>query len=819
MRKIFHKSVIAGLTRNPMNTVKHLLTISRGLRVKPAMTDLWVLFWVLLFASCNTTKYIPQGEYLLDRVDIQMDDKGADKAVLLPYVQQNAIASKLGLGIYNLVNNDSNFIKKFIRKIGEPPVIFNNNLVNFSVDELSTKMRNLGYLNSTVSAQVDTTGKKAQVIYSIHNDEPYRIRNYTSVLSQLRIRQRQGDRLMNRRDSIRQNNRRDSISIRRDSIGEPQTRRFNWIRRNPQLIKEGSVFDLDVLEKERIRVSAQLRNMGYYTFTEENLHYLADTTLRSNQVDLQMVLADSTVHNVPYTVKRINVYSGYDPLAKDDYKIVDSLEYKGIHIYYDSLHFLRSGVIAEKVMVLPDTLFRERLGESTLSLFQALNCMGRVDLQYAENNYPDSTLLDCNIYLTPGNNHSLQAGVEGTNKAGDIGMALDVSYGNLNIFNGSELFNLHLRGAYEFVSGSSGNEALTHNYYEFGISPSLTYPKLHLPFIGSYMASKFNSQTQYSLSYNAQRRPEYIRNFFNFNWKVNWSSQRSPLSQSLSLLDINYVNMPWKSDKFQYYLNNDVDSLTKFSYANVFTAGIQYHLIYTNANVGRIRQNLYTIRFNAESSGNALGWIMDASNAKKSASGQYDIFGNPFAQYVKGEIDYAETFQLTSSAGLAFHAGVGVAFPYKNSSILPFEKRYYGGGPNNVRGWSTRYLGPGSYNQGRAGDPTTHVGDINLILSAEYRFRLLSWLEPAVFVDAGNIWTIKDYPNQPGGLFQWNQFYKEIALGAGIGLRFDLSFLILRLDAGTRIHDPARAEGDRFALFKGNFFKNSAAYVAIGYPF
>ncbi|GHV23700.1 hypothetical protein FACS189428_7500 [Clostridia bacterium] len=270
------------------------------------------------------------------------------------------------------------------------------------------------------------------------------------------------------------------------------------------------------------------------------------------------------------------------------------------------------------------------------------------------------------------------------------------------------------------------------------------------------------------------------------------------LSQSLSLLDINYVNMPWQSEKFQEYLNNDVDSLTKFSYANVFTAGIQYSLIYTNANVGRLRQNLYTIRFNVESSGNALGWIMDASNAQKSASGQYNILGNPFAQYVKGEMDYAETFQLTASAGLAFHAGIGLAYPYKNSSILPFEKRYYGGGPNSVRGWRTRYLGPGSYNEGRAGDPTTHVGDINLILSAEYRYRLLPWLEPAVFVDAGNIWTIKDYPNQPGGLFQWNKFYKEIALGTGIGLRFDLNFLIFRFAARC---------GRRYGLFRRRYMQ------------
>jgi outer membrane protein assembly factor BamA len=232
-----------------------------------------------------------------------------------------------------------------------------------------------------------------------------------------------------------------------------------------------------------------------------------------------------------------------------------------------------------------------------------------------------------------------------------------------------------------------------------------------------------------------------------------------------------------------------------------------------------MRQNLYTVRFNAETSGNVLNWIFEASHASKSENGEYTIFGNPFAQYIKGDIDFSESFSLSSSDALAFHAGLGVAYPYKNSGILPFEKRYYSGGPNNVRGWSTRYLGPGTYNRGREGDPTTHVGDIKLIVSAEYRLKVLPWLEPAFFVDAGNIWTIKDYPNQPGGLFRWNSFLKEVAVGTGLGLRFDLSFLILRLDAGTRVYDPARPEGDRFALFKGSFFKNSAAYIAIGYPF
>ncbi|MDR2805324.1 MAG: hypothetical protein LBB85_06735, partial [Dysgonamonadaceae bacterium] len=617
---------------------------------------------LVLFTACNTTKYIPAGEYLLDKVEIRIDDEGVDKEALFPYIQQKPNTSKLGLGIYNLVNNDSNFIKKFIRKMGERPVLFNDHLASISVKELSVQMQNMGYLYSTVSAQVDTTGKRAVVNYFIHSGAPYRIRNYSIDLPQLQnLRSAPGTGTGRPDDS----NRRNRVSSSR----APRDRR---------LIEEGAVFDLERLSGERARVSSLLRNQGYYTFTEENLSYLADTASLSGQVDLKMILADTAQSTLPYTVRQVNVFSGYDPLAKEDYKIVDSLEYNGLHIYYDPLHFLRSGVIRDKVLVRPGQLYRERQGKSTYNLFQALNSVGRVDVQY-DLVYPDSTLLDCNIYLTPGNNHSLQTGLGGTNKAGDLGIALDVTYGNLNVFNGSETFNVHVRGAYEFVASQGAGDALVNNYYELGVSPSLIFPKLHLPFIGNYMMNRFNNvKTEYSLGYNIQRRPEYIRNFFNFGWKFNWASQQNRLSQSMSLLDINYVFIPWKSSKFMNYLTNDVNELTRMSYNDVFTAGIAYYLMYTNAEVGRMRQHLYTIRFNAETSGNALYAISKAAHVYRSETNPYTLFNNPFAQYVKGDIDFTETVRLDANSSLAFRAGVGVAYPYLNSMILPFEKRYYG---------------------------------------------------------------------------------------------------------------------------------------------
>jgi len=775
-----------------------------------------VLF-ALFIASCSTTKYIPKGQYLLDKVALKIDSAEIADMQLIDFIKQKPNDSKLGLMIYNMVKNDSNRFKRFIRKIGEPPVIYNPGAVVQSVNELSVEMKNWGFLNSSVQAVADTAGKKVSVNYLIRQGIPYRIRDYSiqlpdSQMNDLARGTRPARNLFSR--LIRRNGQAtDSLVARQSSPNRNIQRPLA-----KSAIKQGSIFNMNLLNEERMRISNILRNQGYYDLTVDNLHYLADTALNSNLVDLSLFLKDTTLTNI-YRIEKIKVFSGYDPLGRQSYTVVDSVNKNGIDIYYDKLHFLRPGVIAGKVTVRQGGLFRERAIASTYGLFQALNCVSRVNIAYKEKNYPDSTLLDCEIYLTPGSIHSFQTRLGGTNNAGDLGVALDVNYGHLNLFNGSENFNIQLKGAYEFVSGKSESNSINPNFYEIGITPSLTFPKLHLPFLGAYLKNDYNMQTQYSLGYNAQKRPEYTRNFFNFKWQISWSDRNNKVTHAINLLDVNYVSMPWKSEFFQQFLNTEIDPLTRLSYSDVFTAGIGYNLIYTNANAGKMRQRLYTVRFNAESSGNALRGLFSLFNAPKNESGQYTIGGNPFAQYLKGTLDFAETFPLSEMSKLAFHTALGLAYPYSNSMILPFEKRFFAGGPNSVRGWRTRYLGPGSFNQGIPGDPTTHVGDIYYILSGEYRQKVLQWLEPTFFIDCGNTWTIRNYEGQPGGLFKWNTFYKELAVGTGIGLRFDFSFFIFRLDAGTRVYDPALPEGKRFMFLKENLWNNSAVYVAIGYPF
>ena len=775
---------------------------------------------LLLILSCSTTKYIPEGQYLLDKVSLKTDSAKNFNVQLLDYIKQKSNDSKFGVMIYNSVKNDSNWFRKAVRKIGEAPVIYSQNYVNQSVNELSIEMKNRGYLNASVSAAVDTIGKKVVVNYRIQEGTPYRIRNYEIQLPDSQMNDLARG-IRPPRNLLRRLIRPDGQIV--DSLANPnrnqQRRRHNTYMLAKSAIKPDNIFDMNRLNEERLRISNILRNQGYYDLTIDNLHYFADSALNTNQVDLRLQLRDTSLTNV-YRIAKVRVFSGYDPVRSERYVVVDSVTAKNdVIIYYNKLHLLRPQLIADKVMIHPGGLFRERARESTYGLFQALNCVSRVDVAYREKNYPDSTLLDCDIYLTPGNIHSFQTRLGGTNNAGDFGVALDVNYGHQNLFNGSEIFNIQLKGAYEFVSGKSATNSVNPNFYELGVMPSLIFSKLHLPFLGAYLQNNYNVQTQYSLGYDVQKRPEYSRDFFNFKWQVRWSNRNNQVTHTIGLIDINYVSMPWKSESFRQYLNTEIDPLTRLSYNDVFTAGLDYSLIYTNANNEKTGQRLHTVRFNAESSGNALRGIFSLSHAKANDTNQYEIGGNPFAQYVKGSIDYAETIPLNVSGKFAFHTAFGLAYPYQNSLILPFEKRFFAGGPNSVRGWRTRYLGPGSFNQGIPGDPTTHVGDISFILSGEYRYKLLSWLEPAYFIDCGNTWTIKDYEGQPCGLFQWNKFYKELAVGTGIGLRFDFSFFIFRLDAGTRVYDPARPEESRFVFLKSNFWNNSAAYIAIGYPF
>lgn len=423
--------------------------------------------------------------------------------------------------------------------------------------------------------------------------------------------------------------------------------------------------------------------------------------------------------------------------------------------------------------------------------------------------------------LTRGKHQSVSFEVEGTNSAGDLGAAASVAFQHRNMFKGSETFMFKLRGAYEAVSGLQSS--LNQDYIELGAEATINFPRFMFPFVSSDFKRRIRATTEFGLQYNYQMRPEFTRIVASAGWSYKWGVQQQRSQHRIDLLDINYLYMPSIDQTFKEdYLEKDENYILKYNYEDRFIVRTGYSYIYNSAGRALMNNsgigNSYTIRLNFESAGNLLYAVAKLGGMKKNASGEYTLLNIPFAQYLKGDFDFAKNLVIDNRNSLAFHFGAGIAIPYGNATMLPFEKRYFSGGANSVRGWSVRDLGPGSF----PGDNNfmNQSGDIKLDASIEYRTRLFWKFRGALFVDAGNIWTIRDYKDQPGGQFEFDKFYKQIAVAYGLGLRLDLDFFVLRFDGGMKAINPAyEKKKDRYPIIHPKFSRDFAFHFAVGYPF
>ena len=287
-------------------------------------------------------------------------------------------------------------------------------------------------------------------------------------------------------------------------------------------------------------------------------------------------------------------------------------------------------------------------------------------------------------------------------------------------------------------------------------------------------------------------------------------------SYKLDLLDLNYIYMPWISDTFREGYLDDVDninSILRYNYEDLFIMKLGFGMSYNGGDEA--------FKLNVETAGNLLGGISSAIGGRRNAEGQYTLFNIAFAQYIKGDFDYTRLFAIDRNNSLAFHFGFGIAYPYGNSKVLPFEKRYFSGGANSVRGWSVRGLGPGGF-KGTNGaiDFINQTGDMKLDINLELRSFLFWKVYGALFVDAGNIWTLRAYEEQPGGQFRFKDFYKQIAVSYGLGIRFNFDFFILRFDMGMKAINPAYStKEEHYALLHPDFSRDFAFHFAVGLPF
>jgi len=753
-----------------------------------------LLYLALSLASCSATKFVPDGSYLLDEVKIHTDNKEIKPSDMRLYVRQNPNSKwfstiKTQLYVYNWSGRDSTkWFNRFLRKIGDAPVIYNESDAIRSQEEIAKAVQNLGYMGASVKRTTKTKKKKLKLFYEITSGKPYIVRTLKYDISDKKIAE----------------------YLRNDST--------------QSMLREGMLFDVNVLDAERQRITDYLLCNGYYKFNKDYITYTADTARNTHQVDLTLHLlpyktyvGDTPKEHFQYKINKINFITDYDVLqssALSSIEINDSLHYNGFPIYYKDKLYLRPKVLVDNLRFASGDLYDERNVQKTYTYFGRLSALKYTNIRFFETQNGDSTQLNCYVMLTKSKHKSISFELEGTNSAGDLGAAASVSFQHRNLFRGSETFMVKFRGAYEAISGLQPGYK-NHNYTEYGVETSINFPNFLFPFLTSDFKRRIKATTEFGLQYNYQLRPEFSRTIASASWSYKWM-QKQKIQHRIDLLDISYLYLPWISSQFQE------DYILKYNYENRLIVRMGYNYSYNSAGGALVNNtittNSYSIRAGFESAGNILYGISKMINMRKNKDGEYAILGIPYAQYLKGDFDFAKNIIIDHRNSLAFHAGIGIAVPYGNAKVVPFEKRYFSGGANSVRGWSVRNLGPGSF----AGDGNfmNQSGDIKLDASIEYRTRLFWKFRGAAFIDAGNIWTIREYENQPGGVFEFDKFYKQIAVAYGLGLRLDLDFFVLRFDGGMKAINPKYKKAkERYPIIHPRFSRDFAFHFAVGYPF
>lgn len=773
-----------------------------------AVSYIILILTAILIAGCSSTKHIPEGKYLLDNVDIEIHgDNSVKKADLVNYLRQAPNHKSLGffklqLATYNLSGRDSSrWYNRWIRRMGQPPVIYDNSLTEASRRQLTQALINRGYMDATVTAESFPApeGKKIDVKYTVSTGEPHRLASVEYLI--------------------------------------PDTAIQNVIFADSALLtlKPGDLFNRDDFEAQRTAITERLRNHGYYAFTKEYITFIADTAENSKDVNLTLTVKpprrsdrDSVPMHRRYFVRNVYFVTDYNATtsAKAAYTVNDTVRYKDITVLYGKDQYLSPKVLEEKNYIKPGQLYSVSELDRTYESLSRLSILKSVNIETLRvGATPDGReWLDIYVLLSRNKKQSVTFDVEGTNSEGDLGFGLGLTYQHRNIAKGSQLLTTRLRMNYESLSGNF-NGLINDRYTEYAAETGITFPRFEFPFASEKMKRRLRVATEFAVSFNYQERPEYTRIIAGAAWKYKWANRENNHRYTFDLIDINYVYLPERTNDFLDQIAPD-NPLLRYSYEDHFIMRMGYTYYRTNrripasTSIGRVglQSSIYTLRASIETAGNLLYAFSKATHQKRHDQ-VYRVFGIQYSQYAKFEIDYGLTRNINTRHAVAFHVGGGIGVPYGNSTVMPFEKRFYAGGANGVRGWSVRTLGPGSYNsRNSVTDFINQCGDIRLDLNFEYRAKLFWVLEGAAFVDGGNIWTIRNYENQPGGEFKLDRFWKQIALAYGVGLRFDFSYFLLRFDLGFKVHNPAQDQ-ERWPIIHPDWHRDATFHFAVGYPF
>ena len=711
---------------------------------------------IIGISSCSTTRVLQDGEFRLRKNKIEvMNDEEFNTNVLTPYLKQKSMGWTPFMPVYNWTNGKGKAWDKLVQKIGVAPVVYDASMVDESIEGIIDHLEYLGYYGSKAESVINLNKRKVDVTYKVTLGKRYPIKEIKLSLPE--------------KGEFRQAYLADTSSV---------------------TIRKGDFLSEEALEKESERSATQLRNQGFFTFSKNNFFFEADTLTDPGSAILNMSIREYTRNASAKDAKPISRF------YIDNVTITSPKSLK-----------IKEKVLIDLNTVRPGSPYSADVVNSTYSRLSSLRVFSSVNVGLTQT---DTNLVDCSIALTQSKLQGFKVNLEAsTNSSGLLGVSPQLSYYHKNIFHGGEWLNLSFMGNFQFKL----NDAIRSN--EFGVSAGLSFPKF-FPLPYRYFKGAI-PRTDVNISYNYQNRPEYTRNIISTSYGYNGNYRNRFFYQAYPL-QLNIVRLFDLDENFYKTLAND--PFLRNAYQDHFDLGSGATLYYTTSPASIPEETYFYSRLQFDIAGNLLSAFKPMM--AKDANGSGMIWNTPYSQYVRTEVTLGRTWVWGKNNGqsVATRLLAGAGYAYGNSTALPFEKHFYGGGANSLRGWQARTVGPGTSPRDTSFVIPNQTGDMKLEANIEYRFDIAWKVDGALFVDAGNVWTLKhkDTPADDPAIFRWDDLGQSIAANWGVGVRLNFGFLLLRVDMGMKIHDPARV--NKWVLptqwLKRN---NFALHFGVGYPF
>ncbi|WP_146153638.1 translocation and assembly module lipoprotein TamL [Adhaeribacter arboris] len=762
--------------------------------------------FVLVLSSCSSTKTLPPGRklYIGHKLEIKSDTIIPTKKLLEPELESVIVPKpntsffgiRPGLWINNIGNpNKKKGIAYWIRKrFGQEPVLLDSVKVKNVVSLMHNRLNNNGYFGSRVTYQVkEEKERMARVIYHAQVSTPYRIKSIHFPTG-------------------------DSISeASRAMAGTQKT----------SLLKVGDLYNLNTLIAERTRIDGELKNQGFFFFGPDVIIFKADSTRHDRTIDLYVQLKPETPARAKraYRLNEISIFTdyriGYENPPKTPPVMVQG--YK----YYPNELTLKAKRMLPSVFLMPDSLYTRRDHALTLSRLMGLGTFQFVDLKFFEVD-AEPNLLNAEMRLTPVVNQSLRAEAEYVSKSNNFtGPGINLNYRHRNLGRGAELLVLSLNANQETqVGGSKKDEQQTGsdnntanaslNSFSIGVTADLYVPRIISPIKGlRNVRSEFVPKTRFRLGANYTNRVGFFQmTGYNASYSYIWKP-RATVTHEFTPINLQYVNLAKVSPEFQARL--DTSAYLRQSFQNQFILGGIYNFNFNDQARSDLRNHFY-FNANLDASGNLFSLVNNSGT----------LFNQAYSQYTRLDLDTRYYLKLTKGSMLAMRLLTGVGFSYGNSRALPYVKQFFIGGPNSLRAFRSRAIGPGTFRDSSNTSYFDQTGDIRFEANLEYRVDLFPYVKGALFVDAGNIWLSREAVDEatgklekPGAKFQANKFFEQLAVGAGPGIRIDAQVIVLRFDVGFPLRIPTRS-AEELAPGEKPFpspSRKAILNIAIGYPF